>query len=193
MRCAIAQSAVNCHDSPTVARGLAASTGNGTVQPSGRQMAAVQLHTGIATPADRDSELTTWVWHAATGLPAKSEDRVRTRRLKWDHVAYCLILLVCGILFGLFVGGFVGFMENATPHGGALVSFEQSATSSPTGKWADMIKHYRAAPGGHLRSLAESETVSDPQPLGAAASKTAEQSVSAAPGFGAAKKAVVVR
>ncbi len=124
-----------------------------------------------------------------------------TRAQSWSHrhglegeqLACSLALLACGILLGLFVGGFVGFMENATPHGGERWRLTQSATSVPTGQWAEMVKRYRAAPGGHLRSLAESETVSGPQPLGAASSKTAEQSVSAAPGFRDVKKAVVAR
>jgi hypothetical protein len=108
-------------------------------------------------------------------------------------VAYFLTLFACAGLFGLFVGGFVGFMENATPHGGERWGVTQSASSPASTQWADMIKHYRAASGEHVRSLTEGETVSGPQALGAAASMTAEQSVSAAPGFGDVKKAVVAR
>ncbi len=63
--------------------------------------------------------------------------RMPTSVRRWSHrhglegyqVGYFLTLLACGILFGLFVGGFVGFMENATPHVYPPYSFAQLAAS----------------------------------------------------------------
>lgn len=185
MRCAIAQ-CNRCQDSPVVSRGLA-NCGGASVPSVRQQMSAARPHRVITTTVDRGSDPATWTWYGDTVRPARSEG------LDWFHVNYCFALLACGILFGLFVGGYVGYMENATPHGGEPWSLTQPASSPASTQWADMIKHYRAASGEHVRSLTESETVSDPQALGAAASKTAEQSVSAAPGFGDVKKAVVVR
>jgi len=47
----------------------------------------------------------------------------------WGHIAYWLALLVCGSLFGLVAGGYVGFMENATPRAAAPYSFAQLAAT----------------------------------------------------------------
>jgi hypothetical protein len=95
------------------------------------------MRCGITTTVDHGSELATWAWYGDTVRPAKSVG------LDWSHVNCCLALLACGILFGLFVGGFVGFTENAAPHGGEPWSLTQLATSDV--RWTAMARRYRAA------------------------------------------------
>ncbi len=69
-----------------------------------------------------------------------------SRRLGLEgyQVAYFLTLLACGGVFGLFVGGYVGFMENATPHLYPPYSFVQ-LTASDAGWAAKMRQDWLAA------------------------------------------------
>ena len=124
-----------------------------------------------------------WGWLQARGRSRNGESRSRTHCLEREQVLSSLGLLGCGILFGLFVGGFAGYMENATPHGSAPCSFEQMATLPPTGKWAVMLRQYHATSGSELQSVAESQGASRPQLLAAVASMVAEPPASAASEF----------
>jgi hypothetical protein len=54
------------------------------------------------------------------------------------QVAYFFALLGCGILFGLFVGGYVGFIQAATPAADLPDSYARLATSDP--QWAAMAR-----------------------------------------------------
>jgi len=101
------------------------------------------MRCGITTTVDHGSELATWAWCGDRELPAKSEGQERAHSLDWSHVAYWLALFACSSLFGLFVGGYVGFMENATPHGGEPWSLTQLATSDV--QWTAMVRQYWAA------------------------------------------------
>ena len=124
-----------------------------------------------------------WGWLGARARPKNRAGRSHTHCLEREHVVCSLVLLACGVLFGLFVGGFVGFMENAMPHGGAPCGFAQEATSAPTGQWAAMVRQYRAASGRQLQSVAESEGAPLQQPPAAGASGAAEDMVSTATVF----------
>jgi hypothetical protein len=89
-------------------------------------------------------------WSNGRGMPTSVQSWSRDHGLDWDHAAYWLALLVCCSLFGLFAGGYVGFIEAATPAVDAPGSFTQLA-SSDVG-WATMARQY----------LAASHRVSDP-------------------------------
>jgi hypothetical protein len=108
------------------------------------------MRCGITTTVGRGSELTAWLWHSDGERPARAGVRARTQSLDWNHASYWLALLLCCFLFGLTVGGYVGFMEAATPAVDAPGSFTQLA-SSDVG-WATMARQY----------LAASHRVSDP-------------------------------
>jgi hypothetical protein len=84
---------------------------------------------GITTTVDPGSGLTALTRRGERDLSAKSECAGRTRSLDWWHVTYWLALLVCSSLIGIMVGGYVGFMENATPHAHPPYSFTQMAAS----------------------------------------------------------------
>jgi hypothetical protein len=103
------------------------------------------MRCSVVTTADRGSDLTTWAWSGDRERPAKSEDRVRTCGLDTDHVAYCLTLLACGILFGLFVGGYAGYMDAATPAADSPWSLAQVATSDV--QWTAMMRQYGVTHG----------------------------------------------
>jgi hypothetical protein len=122
-----------------------------------------------------------WGWLRARGRPRNGESRSRTHCLEREQVVCSLALLACGVLFGLFVGGFVGFMENATPHGGAPHGLAQLATSDV--RWVAMMRQSRVASGGRLQSVEESERVSFQQPPAAGALGAAGDMVSAASVF----------
>jgi hypothetical protein len=115
----------------------------------------------------------------ARGRAGNGESLSRARCLEREQVTCSLVLLGCGILFGLFVGSFVGLKENATPHGGMPCSLEQTATPPPTDKWAAMLSQYHASSGGEPQSVAEIRLVHRPQHLAAATSRVAESSVPA--------------
>jgi len=116
------------------------------------------MRCGITTTVRPGSGLTAWSWNNVSGRAARSEGRKRTRSLDWSHVAYWLALLACSSLFGLTVGGYAGFMEAATPHGGTPGSLAQLATSD--GQGVAMMRQSRITSGGRLRSMAESLGVS---------------------------------
>lgn len=124
-----------------------------------------------------------WGWLRAAGRPRIGESRSRAYCPDRGQVVSSLVLLGCGVLFGLLVGGYVGLMENATPHGRAPSRYEQTASSSPAGKWAAMVRQYRVTSGGGPESAAQSQGTSRPQPLAAAASIAAEPPASAVPVF----------
>jgi|GEM_PF-1468845 len=81
----------------------------------------------------------------------------RAHGLDRDHAAYWLALLVCCSLLGLVVGGYVGFMENATPHADPPYSFAQLAATDVG--WAAKMRQdwlaahplESAAVGQHMR------------------------------------------
>jgi hypothetical protein len=118
-------------------------------------------------------------WFEAVGRQRKAESLSRTDSLGDIRVAYFLTLFTCASLFGLVVGGYAGFMEAATPHGGTQASLAQLATSD--GQWVAMMRQSRASPGGRLRSWAESQGVSLWRPAATGASGTAEDVASATP------------
>jgi hypothetical protein len=70
---------------------------------------------GMTTTVERGSELTALTWSGERELSAKSECAGRTRALDWWHVAYWLVLFVCRSMVGIVVGGYVGFIQAATP------------------------------------------------------------------------------
>jgi len=84
---------------------------------------------GITTTVDHGSELATLAWCGERARPAENEGRRVTHSPDWSHVSYWFGLLVCGSVFGLFLGGYVGFMENATPHADPPYSFAQLAAT----------------------------------------------------------------
>jgi hypothetical protein len=75
---------------------------------------------------------------------------VLTRMQSWSRrhgidgfrVAYFCTLFGCGVLFGLFVGGYVGYMDAATPAVDAPGNLTQLATSD--GQWTAMVRQYYA-------------------------------------------------
>jgi hypothetical protein len=78
----------------------------------------------------------------------------RRHGLEGYQVAYFFALLVCGILFGLFVGGYVGFIETTTPPADSPNGLSQPATSD--GQWAAMMRQYSPASHRPVESAAES-------------------------------------
>src|SRR5512143_1227602 len=68
-------------------------------------------------------------WLMAGRMLTRIQSWSREHVLEWDHVAYWSVLLACSALSGLVVGGYVGFMENATPHSEPPYSFTQLAAS----------------------------------------------------------------
>jgi hypothetical protein len=120
-------------------------------------------------------------WLHARGRRKSSESQSRSNCLEGIRVAYFLALFACASLFGLAVGGYVGYMENATPHGGTPGSLARLATSD--GQWVAMMRQSRAASGGRLRSMAESQGVSFLAACRSRAMGEAEDLVSAAPVF----------
>ena len=67
----------------------------------------------------------------------------REHGLDRDHVVYWLALLACGVLFGLFVGGYVGFVQAATPPADLPYSYAQLATSDV--QWIAKMRQYWSA------------------------------------------------
>jgi hypothetical protein len=83
-----------------------------------------------------------WPWYRDRDRLARNDGRERTRCWDRNHVIYCLTLLACGILFGLFVGGIAGFMDAATPAADAPGCFTQMATSDV--QWTAKARQYWA-------------------------------------------------
>ena len=84
-----------------------------------------------------------------------------TRMQSWSRrhgidgfrVAYFCTLLGCGVLLGLFVGGYKGYMDAATPAVDAPGSFTQLATSDVG--WTAMVKQDWAASHRYSDSAVE--------------------------------------
>lgn len=93
-------------------------------------------------------------WFDARGVLTRVQNWSRRHGLEGYQVACFLALLGCGILFGLFAGGFVGFMQAATPPADSPYSLAQPATSD--GQWAAMMRQYRSASHRSFESAAES-------------------------------------
>ncbi len=89
------------------------------------------------------------VWPCAKALLQSLRLRQSMDR---TQMACSLAMLVCGMMLGLFVGGFVGFMENATPHGAAPGNMAQMAAVDAG--WAAMMSQTGAPSNGHLQRLA---------------------------------------
>jgi hypothetical protein len=81
----------------------------------------------------------------------------RALSLDRSRLTYLAALLTCGMVFGVFVGGFVGFMENATPHGDSPATLAQLATSDV--QWVAMTRQTASAPARHQQPLAEDKPV----------------------------------
>ncbi len=77
-------------------------------------------------------------WFNGRGTLTGVRSWSRERGLDRDLVAYWFSLLVCCSLFGLFVGGYVGFVEAATPAVDAPGSFTQLAATD--GGWAAKMR-----------------------------------------------------
>ena len=101
------------------------------------------MRCSITTVINQGREPASWVWRGDRDRPAKSEGRARIHRLDWTLAAYWLALLVCGSVFGLVVGGYVGYMEAATPAVDAPGSLTQLATSDV--QWTAKARQYWAA------------------------------------------------
>jgi hypothetical protein len=67
----------------------------------------------------------------------------RRHRIEGFQVAYFCTLLACGSLFGLFVGGYVGYVDAVTPPADSHYGLAQPATSDV--QWAAMMRQYRSA------------------------------------------------
>lgn len=88
------------------------------------------------------------VWPGGRGRPMNSLSRGRTLHLDWTQAAYHAVLFACGIAFGLLVGGYVGYMENATPHADDPACLARLAVSDVG--WAATMRQQTAASSGHL-------------------------------------------
>jgi len=94
----------------------------------------------------------------AMGGPIRARGGSRQYGLAESKAAYFLVLLACGIGLGLFGGGFVGFMESATPRADLPYSFAQLATSDVQGA-VKMRQHWSVSHRPHeyaARSMHES-------------------------------------
>ena len=93
-------------------------------------------------------------WLDVRGMVTRVQSWSRRHGLEGSNVACSFGLLVCGILFGLFVGGFVGFIETTTPPADSPYGLSQPATSD--GQWAAMMRRYRSASHHRFEPAAES-------------------------------------
>jgi len=110
----------------------------------------------VAGPAAAPPLTVPFVREAQAQAQAQAERNLSHRLgLERYQVAYFLALFVCGIGFGFFVGGFVGFMEAATPHGEQPYSFAQLAASDVG--WAATMRQYRSASHHSLEPAAHGE------------------------------------
>ncbi len=132
-------------------------------------------------------------WFDARGVLTRAQRWSRRHGLEGSNVACSLSLLVCGILFGLFVGGYVGFMHAATPPADSPYGLAQPATSDVG--WTAMIKKHRSASQCPSESPAESEQETRWQRLadGAAVRRGTRNVPLDTPGFRSVKKTVVAR
>jgi len=77
---------------------------------------------------------------ALRGILTRAQSWSRRHGLEGYQVAYFLALFACGSLFGLFVGGYVGYVDAATPPADSPYSFGQLATSDV--QWNAMMRQY---------------------------------------------------
>jgi hypothetical protein len=96
-------------------------------------------------------------WLGARGRPADSLSRSRAGRLDWELVAYHAVLFACGIAIGLFAGGYVGFIQAATPAVDAPGSYAQLATSDV--QWVAMVRQSGSMAGVRLGSATERQAL----------------------------------
>jgi hypothetical protein len=110
------------------------------------------------TAIDQGRKPVAWDWRGDREGPAKSEGRARTHRLDWSLVTYWLALLVCGAVSGLVIGGYVGYMEAATPAVDAPGGLTHLATSDV--QWVTMVRQHWAA--SHRPSDLAAENAQEP-------------------------------
>jgi hypothetical protein len=129
----------------------------------------------------------------ARGMLTRAQSWSRRHGLEGHQVAYFFALFGCGILFGLFVGGYAGFIGTTTPPADSPYSLAQPATSDV--QWTAMMRRYRSASHRSFESGAESVQGSSWQHLtvGAAVPRGVYIIPLDTPGFRSVKKAVVTR
>ena len=96
-------------------------------------------------------------WLDAMGRQRRAESRSRTDSLEGIRVAYFLVLFACGILFGLFVGGYVGYVDGSAPPADSPYGLGQLATSDV--QWTAMMRQYSVL---HRPHEAAPESVQEP-------------------------------
>ena len=166
-------------------------------------MHAVQMHVGLTIPgrghvagpaaASLAAVALARRWFDAGARLTGIASRARQHCPERSQVTYFIALFTCGVLFGLFVGGFVGFMGNATPHAGSPCSLAQLATSDV--QWTAMMRQYGSALQRPSESAARSGQETPWQHLtgGAAVPRGVRSIPLDTQGFRAVKKAVVTR
>jgi len=112
----------------------------------------------LPVAAPRGIGIAAWGWSGQRRSPIGSRVRNLVRRLDWVQVGYHSALFSCGVAFGLLVGGFVGYMENATPHAGTTESLAQVAASDV--QWATMMGYSRATSTQYLQRIKDARGVS---------------------------------
>jgi len=99
------------------------------VRPSCSMTVFSNSSAALPVAAPRGIGIAGWRWSGQRRSSISSRVRNLVRRLDWVQVGYHSALFSCGVAFGLLVGGFVGFMENATPHADPPYSFAQLAAT----------------------------------------------------------------
>ncbi len=145
-------------------------------------------------------------WFDGRAMQASVQSWSRRHGLPWDQVACSLTLLACGILLGLFAGGYVGFIQAATPAADPPGSYAQLATSDL--QWAAMARqdwlssHPLESVGQGTRETRWQHLIGGAANPGAAGDSSRVLSSGApgahffrldTPGFRSVKKAVVAR
>ena len=96
-------------------------------------------------------------WFDAMGRQRRTDSLSRTDSLGDIRVAYFLVLFACGILFGLFVGGYVGYVDGSAPPADSPYGLGQLATSDV--QWTAMMRQYSVL---HRPHEAAPESVQEP-------------------------------
>jgi hypothetical protein len=99
----------------------------------------------VAGPAGAPSGIASYVgrrMRAGRGLQTGEQSWSRRLGLEREQLAFSLALLLCGVLLGLFVGGYAGFMDAATPPADSLHSLSQLATTDA--QWVARMRQYSA-------------------------------------------------
>jgi hypothetical protein len=170
-----------------------------------RSVHVVQMHSGLATiPGSGHVTGPRAAPRAAPSLARRRRSDARgmlTGVRSWSHrhgldgyqVACFFTLLGCGILFGLFVGGYTGFIETTTPPADSPHGLAQPATSDVG--WTAMMRRYRSASQRPSGSTARSEQETPWQRLagGAAVPRGVRNVPLDTTEIQAVKKAVVTR